>query len=382
MRLTVADVLNQLIAEGLAAPESVVRARSAFRGAEDPGVPWLARAIAGVGAWVATACLVGFLFVTRIVNDEVSAMILGGAVILGAVYLRRSAEPEEDFKRQLTLASSLAGQVLLLVGVAAETRSAVAAGLVAVATSLVLIALVPDQGHRFMSALVGSIGAIAAMADLKLAWTIATVPALGDVVVRGSDVAVLAIVAATAFVWRFKLADRSPQTAEMLEPVGYGTVAALFAVLLFSAVFAFAHDVVGASGGARANAWQLGPLTTLGIAGALVGLELSIFAEQRTERRAERRFLAVSATAGLALLTLSSPGVVAAVAVLVLGFDRRNRVLIGLAVAFLVKFTSAYYYSLHMTLLEKSVALVGSGLLLLTAWAYTIRRSAASEAEA
>ena len=40
-------------------------------------------------------------------------------------------------------------------------------------------------------------------------------------------------------------------------------------------------------------------------------------------------------------------------------------VLLGMAAVFLVVFASFYYYSLHLTLLEKSGVLVGSGLLLL-----------------
>jgi uncharacterized membrane protein len=61
----------------------------------------------------------------------------------------------------------------------------------------------------------------------------------------------------------------------------------------------------------------------------------------------------------------SSPGIVAGAAVLILAFDRRNPVLVGMAVVFLLVFGAAYYYNLDLTLLEKSGVLVGSGLLLL-----------------
>ena len=48
-----------------------------------------------------------------------------------------------------------------------------------------------------------------------------------------------------------------------------------------------------------------------------------------------------------------------------LGFDRRNPLLIELAVAYLLVFGAMYYYSLDLTLLEKSGILVGSGALCL-----------------
>jgi hypothetical protein len=164
MRLTLADVFDRLVAEGLAPPEAADRARAALEDAVDTTPPWFARVIAGFGAWIATGCLIGFLVITKIVNDETSAMIVGAVLVAGAAYLRRTAEAEQDFKRQLALAASLAGQVLVIAGVVAETKSATAAGLVALAMSVVLIPLVPDQAHRFMSGLIGSIAAIAAVA--------------------------------------------------------------------------------------------------------------------------------------------------------------------------------------------------------------------------
>ena len=382
MRVTLADVFEHLIAEGLATRESAERARAGLQGAVDEGPPWFARVIAGFGAWIATGCLIGFLFVTKIVNDEWSSMIVGAVVAAAAVYLRRVAAPEADFKRQLALAASLTGQLLLILGVATATKSAVAAGLVALGLSLLVVPLVPDQAHRFMATLVGSIGATAAMADLRLHWAIGTVPPWGDLSVRGSDIAVLGVAAAAAYVWRVRLRERSMALSEMLEPVGYGTIAALFGVLLFSAVFALADDVVRGTRSTRVNAWQVGPLTTLGLAAGLVALELSIFAGQQPRPGRATRLLTVLATALLALLTLSTPGVIAAVTVLVLGFDRRNRILLGLAAVFLAKFLSAYYYSLQMTLLEKAVVLVASGLVMLAGWGYARPWSGSRAAEA
>ncbi|MFN2567216.1 MAG: DUF4401 domain-containing protein [Gemmatimonadaceae bacterium] len=382
MRPTLAAVFDRLVAEGLAPRESIDRARVGIEGIVDTTPPWYARVIAGFGAWVATGFLVGFLFLADIVDEETRAIIVGALLVIGAVLLRRLAAADDEFKRQLALAVSLAGQVLVIVGVMGETKSAATAGLVALAMSIVLVPLLHDQAHRFMSGLIGSIAAIAAMADLKLAWTVTSVATLGDVVVRGSELAALAVVAVTAYVWRADLRRRSGELAEMLEPVGYGTIVALFGVLLFSSLFAIADDLVRGSQSTRPNAWHLGPATTAGITAALVALELAIFKERRVKAPSEAFVVAVVASLLLGVLTLSTPGVIAAVTVLTLGFDRRNRILIGIAVAFLVKFSSAYYYSLRMTLLEKSIVLVASGLLLLAARAYVRLRFGVREAEA
>lgn len=382
MRLTIADVFNQLVAEGLALPESLGKARAALQGAEDTSPPWFARVIAGFSAWIATGFLIGFLFITKIVREEVSAIIVGAVLVVAAVYVRRKADAEEEFKRQLAFAGSLAGQILVIVGIVGETKSAAAAGLVALVMSAVLIPLVPDQASRFMSGLVGSIAAFAAMADLHLAWTLGDVGPLGTLVVRGTDLAALAIVAVAAYVWRVGIRERSREVAEMLEPVGYGLIAGMFAVLLFSSIFAVADDLVRGARSTRVNAWHLGPLTTVGITAAFIALELTIFAEQRVKPQVEAIVVAIAAAVLLGFLTLSTPGIMAAITVLTLGFDRRNRILIGLAIVFLVKFASVYYYSLRMTLLEKSIVLVVSGLLLLAARAYIELRYRSSEADA
>jgi hypothetical protein len=380
MRLTIADVLNAIVAEGLAPPESIGRARVALEGAVDTSPPWFARAIAGFGAWIATGCLLGFLVVTKIVDGEMSAIIVGAIFVAASVVLRRSAEADEEFKRQLAFAGSLAGQVLVIVGVLGEWRSAALAGLVALAVSVVLIPLVPDQAHRFMSGLISSIAALAAVADLRLAWALGDVGPLGTISVRGTDLAALAIAALIAYVWRGKILERTRKVAEMLEPVGYGMIVGLFAVLLFSSLFAVADDLVRGSRSSRVNAWHLGPLTTAGITAALITLEMQIFLEQRVRSQREAVVVAVTGTVLLGLLTLSTPGLIAAVATLTLGFDRRNRILMWLATVFLVKFASVYYYSLRMTLLEKSIVLAASGLLLLAGRAYLEFRYKSSEA--
>jgi Domain of unknown function (DUF4401) len=381
MRLTIADVLNQVVAEGLAPPESVEQARTALEGADDPSPPWFARVFAGLGAWIATGALIGFLVAVEIVDNETSAIVVGAILVTGAVYLRRAANAEAEFMRQLAFAASLAGQVLMVFGVSNATNSATMAALVALVLSAVLIALVPDQAHRFMSGLIGSIAALATMADLRLEWTVGDFGPFGRFVASGTDLAALAIVVLTAYVWRIGIRERPRELAETLEPVGYGTIVALLGVLLFSSIFAAADQLVRGPA-SRVNEWHLGPLTTVGMTAALIALELAIFAEQRARATVDAVVVAVAGTVLVGLLTLSTPGIMAAVTVLTLGFDRRNRILIGLAIVFLVKFASVYYYSLRMTLLEKAVVLVVSGLVLLAARVYIELRYDPGEAEA
>jgi hypothetical protein len=372
MRLSLATVFGQLAAERLVASGSEERARAGLQQMVDATAAWYVRVAAGIGAWIATACLIGFLIVSSIVDERMSAIVVGALVVAGALLLRRRAQA--DFAVQLALAMSLAGQILAVVGVSSLTKSVAAGGALGLVLSVALIALYPDRTHRFLSGVIGSVAAMATVADLKLGWTIATLGPARPIVVRGSDVVVLALVAFTAWVWRVGVRDRADGVDEALEPVGYGTVVAILGLLLFSSVVAAADDLVRGYRAAGEAAWLLGPLTSVGITTALVALELAIFRERGVRMEREVVVDVVAGTVLLGIFTLFSPGVIAAVAVLALGFDRRRPMLVALAVVFLTKFASFYYFSLHLTLLEKAGVLVASGLLLLGARAYMMLR--------
>jgi hypothetical protein len=380
MRLSMATLLQRLVAEGHAAPDAAARARLALGETAEEATPWYVRAAAGIGAWVATALLVGFLASAVADPDENAALVLGLALVAGAVYLRRRATAE--FARQLALAASFAGQVLILLRVANATDSGVVTGLVALALSAALVPLVPDAVHRFMSAVVGSVATVVVAVELRLGWGV-DAPGLApsspglDLAVRGADVAVLALVAFAAWVWRGGSRTRGRDLAEMLEPVGYGTVVALLGLLLLDA---FIGPSLGFVAGGRAmSRWQLGAATTVGVTAALCALVLAVAREGGRRASGEATVVALASAALLGAVTLPTPGIVAAVAALALGFDRRRPVLVGLAVLFLVAFAALHYHSLRLTLLEKSGVLVASGLLLLAARAYVTTRRAAAE---
>ena len=345
MRLSISDVLAQLRAEGLA-PSGIEDAASAALAADrSEELPWFMRTAMGVGAWLATAFLLTGLLTVGGLENEHARIVVGIVFVAAAIWLRRDADVE--FLRQAAVAVSFAGQGLVLAGIGELSESATVTGLSLTAISVALIRLMPDQVHRFLSTLVG-VGAAAVAAYDARGLSI--------------DFVTLIVVVATALVWRFGLGARSERAATIAEPVGYGLVVALFGLLLYSSFTTV-----------ESARWLWGShfpdvssrLTTVGITLALLGLVWSIVREQGTAPSSTTAFAALAGVAVLGASTLSSPGIIAGAAVLVLAFDRRNRVLLGLAIVFLLVFGSVYYYSLHLTLLEKSGVLAGSGALLL-----------------
>jgi len=84
-----------------------------------------------------------------------------------------------------------------------------------------------------------------------------------------------------------------------------------------------------------------------------------------------------------ALVGLGAGGILPALLFMLLGFSLQNRVLLGLGLLLFPVFLAHYYYNLHLDLLAKSVALVGSGLVMflvrsgLNRWVFTGAKEAA-----
>ena len=98
---------------------------------------------------------------------------------------------------------------------------------------------------------------------------------------------------------------------------------------------------------------------------ALLALVWLIIDEQGGAAGSPSSVAALLGVVALGATTLTSPGIIAGAGVLTLAFDRRDKVLLGMAIAYLLVFGTVFYYSLHLTLLEKSGVLAGSGVLLL-----------------
>ncbi|MEP6619402.1 MAG: DUF4401 domain-containing protein [bacterium] len=342
MRLSVGELMGQLRAERLATDAHIQIVRDAMTASTDDDIPVYLRVVVGIGAWIA-ACFLLASFVA-LVREEGAATIVGVVVLAVAVWGRQLSGGE--FLRQATVAGSFAGQGLIAFGLARLTNGEGIASLVAMVLSIVLVLIMRDRFHRFLSTMI-------AVLSMAVGLNAAHVPGFLDVVA-------LLVAGAAAAAWRINVRDRSDEADELLTPVGYGLVVALFGLMLF-----------GASSSTLASGYQehpqLGVATTSGIALLLDVLARVIFAEHYARHRSVTGIALLGGLALFALLTMDSPGIIAGVAVLILGFDRRNSVLVEMGVAFLLVFGAAYYYSLDLTLLQKSGVLAGSGAVCLAA---------------
>jgi uncharacterized membrane protein len=354
-------VLSQLQAEGVVLPERAeARALSVLERHRETtaGTPWFVRALAGFGAWLAALFILAFLALGVMWGKEVGATLLGLACCVTATLVRRGARGV--FLSQLTLAFGLAGQGLMIGGVSELTDSPEATAAFALLLFTVLLVVFPDAVQRFLSAW---------GMPLALLFLLRRV-APGLVV----DVALVGIAALTHLLFLHQARLQRGPLGEAVTPAGFGFVTALLSVLMLRTFNL--HEAIS-----RESLVGLPPgVVTLGLAAVTLYTVLRMLDETDLEAGGAAGVTAFVALGLLALLTLQTPGIIASAGVMVLAFHRRNVVLLGLAVAFVLTFGVSYYYDLSLSLLAKSLALLGSGVLLLGLRLFILRRfPAASE---
>jgi hypothetical protein len=309
--------------------------------------PWFVRVMLGFAGWIGALFLfafvgVGFVYVMK---TPAVALVLGACACGGAAVLFRASRG--DFAAQFGLAVSLAGQALMAFALFEWfSRSLSAMALAVALQQAVLFALVPNFVHRVWTAFTALFAAQFALGHFGF---YAFVPPL--------------VVAGFVAVWlrEFDYEERG----HLLRPLGYGLALACFqaAILQGGSVFELMRwdggvpDLAALKVNMRVGAAASG-FVLLGAMAALLRREgVSLISGPGK--------IALAAAAILAIASFWAPGVGLALAILVVGFANGNRVLIGLGILALLGYLSRYYYSLHATLLEKSVLLACTGLALL-----------------
>ncbi len=332
--MSVRELLDRLRAENLVPADSgSMRVLSV----QPPTVPpWYMRVFAGMGAWFAALLVLAFLVIVGAIRSETTALILGLVACGVAVGFSRVHE-RGDFLSQLALSLSLLGQLLITVGSFMLLDEAVPVALAVIVLELILIGAYADQFHRFLSGL-AIVGALLVILADGHQFELIHSLLLG-----------LAAFATAVSVYEYALLPTNCWV--IVHPLRYAAVVALLGLLVLPLQTQF-----------RVTAWWW---SALGLETLLAGVSWQIAHDLGVRWRRDWLLVALALGFGIAILGIKMPGVVAALLVLMLGFWRSNRTLMGLAAAFLVFYLGAYYYSLQLTLLSKSLAMLGAGGLLL-----------------
>lgn len=324
------------------------------------GSPWYVRVMLGIAGWVGALFLLGSVFgglALLLLTSSVPAVgALGVIACFLAVIIYRSTK-QNDFAEQFAFAVSLAGQALLVFSILSgldlfrNTNEFVSqvqlVAMLSAVLQLVLFLLVPNYLHRIWSALIG-VGAVVFLLNQfgLYPFTLSLV------------------LAAAVAVWLQEF--RWVKHGEMLRALGYSLVIVSIFHLLTQNYFweggRFWQNIFGIE--------PLGGQTGELLASLALGLVLIVLVLTLLKRGA----VALTNRIGIASLVLAvlvaligvyAPGITVGLVIVLLGFSQGNTILTGLGLVTVVVFVSQFYYLLHLTLLEKSVLLVVSGLGLL-----------------
>ncbi len=333
---------RELQLDSSTAAEALARERASDASAL--AMPWFARNVIAIGAWITalSAIAVGCVILFMLIGTE----YMGSLSVLGAIYLglglwlleRRGSRA---FAMQLGTAVAAAGVAMIAAGIGIEAGTVWPALIAAALATAVVIAGTPNRTLQFLAAALVAVLAAITLVEERVPYYL--------------DVAALAGPAGVFLLIR--------PTRRDLQPLAF-VLLALFPLL----------DVVGAD---ELAAYAEAPEAGGWFARALhVGLFLWLASlHWRHVTPDARARLAVFACTAVLVCLLLPPGGSAALVILMTAFIVGSRPLALFGILLQIDYIWRFYYDLQVSLLVKSGILVAVGSILLLGWWLMSRRA-------
>lgn len=313
------------------------------------GSPWYVKALLAFSGWLAAIFILGFIgaafeFVFR--NSEVAGTV-GLVMIAGAYSLLRI--PANEFVEHLGLATSMAGQALIIYAIFnyaifnLTNHNEIVAWLLLSMLEVALVALMPNFVHIVVSALVAAIALAMAFTEMHISYVISGIVMFG-----------------TSFCWLNEF--RYPQLMKKIRAIGYGLVLALIAL---KATTLFGHRTFGRTLSQKHEFFAQPLLGELMIGVVTLYVVWNLLQRYGQPVKGGLSITTLLATLLICALSTNVQGITVGMVIICFGFFCANRVLLGLGIVSLLFYISSYYYLLDTTLLDKSQSLLVVGLILL-----------------
>ncbi len=319
---------------------------------QEKELPLYLRALAGVGAFIASGCFIGFLSAADIISyRQESGLIAWGLVFVAAAMLlqRLSGNLHDTVRHSFLMQSSFAamavGKSLFVFG----TAQAMDSGWGATFALLTITAATYHVYRMSIDRFLSSLGVLISVL-VNILHASYLPENIWQMAFNGFFLMQLA---GTALLFT------SGRIRSDYVPLAYAFAFSLAASALALAMSdSFAHW-----GRYGQEKHLLEPVfAALALAGGLIAL-IGWAAGDMRKLRSEPLMLA---SAGAMLLgTISAPGILLSIGFLTLGYARHERLMVSLGAVLLPVFLFFYYYNLHVSLMEKSAILIGSGVVLL-----------------
>lgn len=348
--MTLTSLLRELADEGLVDRSLVDPATPAGQAARAALAPYsrdmlrLQQAGSSGSVWVGALMLAWFLIASDLLENAAVAGLIGAGALAFAATLARA--PTSLVQLQMLWIAVIGGQTLIFYAVGESSRSTVVLSLAGLALQVATLVLVPNLAIGVTAVAVGVFCLTGLIAELTR-----------EAVAGGALALVLGTCTAALWVHESALVTR---LGRLWQPLAYALPLALFAPLT------------------QSMEGQRDPL----VSGVLTAgwSALSIWLISQASREApglagRARLLAWTAVALSGLVAYRAPGLAAGLMLLLLSQLRGGRALQVLALWAIGGYLFFWYYELESSLLTKSAAAVGNGLVFLLA-AGLLRRGA------
>jgi len=302
-----------------------------------PEDPLYIRILLGAGAWFAAVFLVLFLLAADILEGGSETIGFGFVFLVAAIVI--AIARKITFLSQLSLALTFAGNGMVVVGVAIESdmNSFSAVVIAHAAVCAAVYPLCANSIYRFLAPTL--------LATLATVW----------IIEEEAFVLIHALIAAETLAAGVLLL-RKTSPGRMLKPLVYSAAAMPAATLLI-----LSHTQIEIW---RTNFDQpMWPSSVL-LAGGLAYLYLDLAGGLK---RLGEPWMILAIVSTILLGAFTTPGILAAVGLLVAGYAFGDRILTIMSYIFLPLFLVIFYYALNIDLAHKSWVIGGSGAVLLAA---------------
>jgi uncharacterized membrane protein len=336
MTTSAGDLWNKLSRAGVASGDMPTL--------ESISTPWYVRVLLGFSGWLAALFILLFIGAAlSFVFRSIGAAFISGVALIGGAYAMLRSRQSGDFLEQLALATSLAGQGLVVYAIFRTNNwnGANAWFLVAV-LQVFLAGLMPNFIHRVFSAFFAAFSLQYALAYLGMPYLFSSL-----------------LMIPVAFIWLNEL--EYPAFLQPMRAIGYGLVIGLIDVkgsALFGARYWWMHY--------REKPTWVQPWMDEALAGAVILIVVwQLLRRYKVAPTSRTAFAAFAATIIAFGASLEANGISVGVLIVLLGFAGGNRILLGFGIAALLFFVSSYYYMTDTSLLVKSYTMAATGVVLL-----------------
>lgn len=352
-------LLGQLQGEGLLADEQTL-AQSIISAQVEDALPLYLRILAGVGAFFASLSFIGFLIAAELIDfDEYASMTFwGGLFVALAIAMERmvrgSSGMGHAFGIQSSFAAMAVGKTLFVVGLATWFDSTWAVPIATAVITLITYQVYRLTLDRFLSCTAVWFGFWFNLYERGGSESLFWLHNVYVLLTLGLGLGLL----------------MSARVRQDYIPIAYASLLGVAWLVCNLHITPLMDWLL------RDNLFNSAFLNIC-LALALCGVSFWSVGHPRQLANRDRVAIAVLA---LCLAWLDVPGILLGMVMMVLGYARHDRLLLGAGGLCIGVFLWFFYYSLQLTLLAKSASLIGGGIALLLAALYVHKRREVSHA--